>query len=323
MRAIEVHEFGGPEVLVARDVPDPVAGPGQVVVRLVAADVIFLDTLLRGGWGGEIFPLRPPYVPGTGGAGRVESVGSGVDAAWVGRPVVVHGPGYAELVAADLGDVVPVPDGLGLTEAAALMTDGVTALRLTRHAPAGADGAPWVLVAAAAGGAGSLAVQILRDAGARVVAAARGDAKLSLARELGAEVSVDYTEPGWTERVRAATGGPGVALALDGAGGALGAEVFETVADGGRFVTYGTSSGQFTAVDPLVAEQRRIEVINELAGGPPAPELVRTLLTQVLDLAAAGRVRPAIGATFPLADAAAAHTSLAERRTVGKSLLLV
>ncbi|MFD6448479.1 zinc-binding dehydrogenase [Promicromonospora sp. NPDC060204] len=323
MRAIEVHEFGGPEVLVARDVPDPVAGPGQVVVRLVAADVIFLDTLLRGGWGGEIFPLRPPYVPGTGGAGRVESVGSGVDAAWIGRPVVVHGPGYAERVAADLGDVVPVPDGLGLTEAAALMTDGVTALRLTRHAPAGADGAPWVLVAAAAGGAGSLAVQILRDAGARVVAAARGDAKLSLARELGAEVAVDYTEPGWADRVRAATGGPGVVLALDGAGGALGAEVFETVADGGRFVTYGTSSGQFTAVDPLVAEQRRIEVINELAGGPPAPELVRTLLTQVLDLAAAGRVRPAIGATFPLADAAAAHTSLAERRTVGKSLLLV
>ncbi|MFI2488503.1 zinc-binding dehydrogenase [Promicromonospora kroppenstedtii] len=323
MRAIEVHEFGGPEVLVAREVPDPVAEPGQVVVRLVAADVIFLDTLLRGGWGGEIFPLRLPYVPGTGGAGQVESVGSGVDPTWVGRSVVVHGPGYAERVVGDVGDVVPVPDGLDPIQAAALMTDGVTALRLTRHAPAGADGAPWVLVAAAAGGAGSLAVQILRDAGARVVAAARGEAKLALARELGAEVAVDYSAPGWTARVRAATGGPGVALALDGAGGALGAEIFETVADGGRFVTYGTSSGRFTEIDPRVAEQRRIEVINELAGGPPAPELVRSLLEQVLKLAAGGRIRPAIGATFPLADAAAAHVSLAERATVGKSLLLI
>lgn len=322
MQAIQVHEFGGPEVLVAREIADPVAGPGQVVVRLVAADVIFLDTLLRSGWGGEIFPLRPPYVPGTGGAGRVESVGSGVDPGWVGRDVVVHGQAYAELLAADLGDVVPVPDGVGLPEAAALLHDGVTALRLARHAPAG-DGQPWVLVAAAAGGAGSIAVQLLRDAGARVIAAARGERKLNLARELGAEVAVDYSQAGWVDRVREVTGGAGVALALDGAGGSLGAEVFETVADGGRFVTYGTSGGQFTEVDPRLAEKRDIEVINELADGPPDPELVRSLLGHVLDLAAAGRVRPAIGATFPLADAAAAHVSLAERATVGKSLLLI
>lgn len=323
MRAIQVQEFGGPEVLVPRDVEDPVAGPGQVLVRLVAADVIFLDTLLRGGWGGDMFPLEPPYVPGTGGAGRVESVGSGVDPAWVGRDVVAHGPSYAELVAADLADIVPVPDGLGLREAAALMSDGVTAMRLVRHAPAGTGHGPWVLVAAAAGGAGSLAVQILRDAGARVIAAARGERKLSLVRELGAEVAVDYSEEGWVDRVREATGGAGVELALDGAGAALGEQVFETVADGGRFVTYGTSGGRFTEIDPAVAEERQIEVINELAGGTPEPELVRTLLERVLDLAAAGRIRPAIGATFPLADAAAAHVSLAERATVGKSLLLV
>jgi NADPH2:quinone reductase len=125
------------------------------------------------------------------------------------------------------------------------------------------------------------------------------------------------------DRVREATGGAGVELALDGAGAALGAQVFETVADGGRFVTYGTSGGQFTEIDQRVAEQRQVEVINELAGGTPDPELVRALLERVLDLAAAGRIHPAIGATFPLADAAAAHASLAERATVGKSLLLV
>jgi NADPH2:quinone reductase len=95
------------------------------------------------------------------------------------------------------------------------------------------------------------------------------------------------------------------------------------VADGGRFVTYGTSGGRFAEVDPLLARKREIEVINELAGGTPEPELAQTLLKQVLELAAAGRIRPTIGATFPLADAATAHTSLAERATVGKSLLLM
>jgi NADPH2:quinone reductase len=209
MRAIQVQEFGGPEVLVPREVTDPVAGPGQVVVRLAAADVIFLDTLLRGGWGGEMFPLDPPYVPGFGGAGTVDSVGSDVDPGWVGRRVVVNGAAYAELVAAELGDVMPVPDGLGLPEAAALHSDGVTALRLARHAPADVAQGAWVLVAAAAGGAGSLVVQLLRDAGARVVAAARGERKLNLTRELGAEVAVDYSETGWVDRVREATGGTG------------------------------------------------------------------------------------------------------------------
>jgi NADPH:quinone reductase len=323
MQAIQVQEFGGPEVLVPREIADPVAGPGRVVVRLAAADVISLDTLLRGGWGGDLFPLDLPYVPGFGGAGIVESVGSGVSPDWVGRRVVTHGPAYAERVAADLDDILPVPDGLGLPEAAALLADGVTALRLSRHAPHDVAQGAWVLVAAAAGGAGSLTVQILRDSGARVIAAARGERKLNLARELGAEVAVDYSEAGWVERVREATGGTGVALALDGAGAALGEQVFETVADGGRFVTYGTSGGRFAEIDPLLAQERKIEVINELAGGTPEPELVRTLLGQALDLAAAGRIRPAIGATFPLADAAAAHTSLAERSTVGKSLLLI
>lgn len=105
MRAVTVRKFGGPEVLVVEEALDPVAGPGQVVVELAAADVIYLDTLLRSGWGGETFPVQPPYVPGGGGAGHAISVGQGVDAGWVGRRVVVRrfGGGYAERVAADVG----------------------------------------------------------------------------------------------------------------------------------------------------------------------------------------------------------------------------
>lgn len=320
VRAVRVHEFGGPDVLRPEEVPDPVAGPGQVVVGLNVADVIFLDTLLRGGWGGEFFPLNPPYIPGGGGAGQVLSVGEGVDPAWLGRHVTGRGSGgYAERMVFPAEEIVAVPDGLDATKAAAMVHDGVTALSLVRRMSI--EKGEWVLVAAATGGAGSLLVQLARDAGARVAAAARGERKLALARELGAEVTVDYSLDGWQDHVRDATGG-GVDLAFDGAGGALGKAVFETVATGGRFITYGTSDG-FADIDPEVAKQRQVHVDNPLADGPPDPATVHELLTEALTLTAQGRIRPIIGATYPLAQAEAAHRSLEERTTLGKSLLLI
>lgn len=324
MRAIEVREFGGPEVLVAREVPDPVAGPGQVVVALAAADVIYLDTLLRGGWGGEHFPLRPPYVPGGGGAGTVVATGPDVDDGWVGRRVLARGSGgYAARMAAGLDELVELPGGVGWTDAAALLHDGVTALDLLRHAPVTAGDS--VLIAAAAGGAGSLLVQLATAAGARVVAAARGERKLALARDLGAELTVDYGEDGWQHRVRAATGGDGVDVAFDGAGGGpggLGAAAFETVTRGGRFVTYGTAGGGFTEIDPERAAKRSIEVTNALATRLDRAA-VRELLAEALALAAAGRLRPVIAATHPLERAADAHAALRARTTIGKSLLVL
>ena len=321
MRAVTVREFGGPEVLVVEEARDPVAGPGQVVVELTAADVIYLDTLLRSGWGGEIFPIEPPYVPGGGGAGRVLSVGPGVDADWVGRRVVVRrfGGGYAERVAADLTAVVAIPDGVTDEQAAAIVHDGSTAVMLTRMGqPRSGE---WVLVAAAAGGAGSLVVQLARAAGARVIAAARGERKLALARELGVEAAVDYAREGWTERVVDVTGGTGGDVAFDGAGGALGRAVFDTVADGGRFVTYGTAGGGFADIDPAVAERRRVTVHNPLAAGPVDQDTARGLVAEALALVAQGRIHPVIGATYPLDRARDAHVSLARRTTVGKSLL--
>ncbi|SDU72601.1 zinc-binding dehydrogenase [Jiangella alkaliphila] len=320
MHAIEVREFGGPEVLIARELPDPVAGPGQVVVGLAAADVIYLDTLLRGGWGGEHFPINLPYVPGGGGAGTVLTVGDGVDPAWVGRRVLARGAGgYAARMATDVDQIVPVPDEVGWADAAALLHDGVTAIELLRHAPVAAG--DTVLVAAAAGGAGSLLVQLASGSGARVVAGARGERKLALARELGADVAVDYSEDGWQHRVRAATGGDGVSVAFDGAGGGLGGAAFDTVAPGGKFVTYGTAGGGFTEIDPELAAARRVQVTNALARQLERPA-VRELLAEALTLTAAGRIRPAIGATHPLDRAADAHAALEARATLGKSLLL-
>ncbi|MFI6273080.1 zinc-binding dehydrogenase [Micromonospora zamorensis] len=320
MRAIQVAVFGGPEVLSPAELPDPVPGPGQVVVGMDAADVILLDTLLRSGWGQDFFPRTLPYVPGGGGAGAVVETGEGVDPAWIGRRVVVRtSTGYAERVAADVEEIMPVPDGLAIEAAAALVHDGVTALSLDRL------GAPekgeWVLVSAAAGGAGSLLVQLAAEAGARVVAAASSDVKLALARELGAEVGVDYTRSDWIRQVREVTGG-GAALVYDGAGGPLGTATLDAVADGGRFVTYGTADG-FAAPDPESAARRDISVLAPLLDGPPNQETVRELLGLALQRAAEGRLRPAIGATYPLEQATDAHRALAARTTVGKSLLLV
>ncbi|WP_285638227.1 zinc-binding dehydrogenase [Lentzea sp. NBRC 102530] len=319
MRAVRVHEFGGASVLRVEEVPAPSAGPGQAVVALEVADVIFLDTLLRGGWGQEYFPLTLPYVPGLGGVGVVLSVGSDVDPAWVGRRVIARGAGaYAERVAFAAENLVAVPADLPSTTAASLIHDGATALLLVRRAEI-VPGA-WVLVSAAAGGAGSLLVQLLSGAGARVIAAARGQRKLDLARELGAEVTVDYSVDGWQHQVREVSGGVG--LAYDGAGGALGKATFDAVAEGGRFVTYGSSDG-LTTIDPAEASRRRVHVDDVLAAGAPAADVVRGLLSDALALALEGRIRPVISATYPLAEAEKAHRALEERTTLGKSLLLI
>jgi NADPH2:quinone reductase len=156
MLLVQAIKFGGPEVLAARRAPDPVAGPGQVVVRTSAVDVLFVDTAIRAGLATDFFPIRPPYVPGNGISGRVISAGDGVDSGWLGRAVVAHtgGPGgsggYAERAAVAAAELIPVPDGLGLPEAAALLHDGSTAVGLLEET--GVKPGEHVLVTAAAGG---------------------------------------------------------------------------------------------------------------------------------------------------------------------------
>lgn len=322
MRTAQVTEFGAPEVLVAGEAPDPVAGPGEVVVRVSVADVLFLDAQLRGGWGRDYFDVTPPYVPGTGVAGRVISVGPEVDPAWTDRSVVTRtdGGGYAERAVVAADGLVPVPDGLGLREAAALGQAGPAALslidaaRLTRGA--------WVLITAAGGGLGTLLVQLAHAAGARVIAAARGGHKLDLARELGAEVVVDYTDPAWTERLREATGGTGPEVVFDGVGGRIGAVAFAATAPGGRFFAHGVPSGTFAETDPDEAERRAITVtgIEQVQFGPAD---FRRLASRVLDEAVAGRVRPVIDRTLPLDRADEAHAAIEARDVTGKILLLV
>jgi NADPH2:quinone reductase len=307
--------------LATAEVPEPVAGPGEVVVGVFVAPVLMLEAQIRGGWG-EYFGVEPPYVPGNGVAGGVVSVGRGVDPGWVGRRVVARteGGGYAERAVVPAEGLVPVPDGLGLLEAAALLHDGPTALGLVEGA--GMRPGEWALVLAAGGGMGTLLVQLARAAGARVVGAARGEGKLGLVRELGAEVAVDYSEAGWPGRVREATGGAGPDVVFDGVGGRIGEEAFGITSRGGRFSAHGAASGDFADVDPQDAERRGVRVVG-IERVQFAPADARRLAGQAMSEAAAGRLRPVVGETFPLDRAADAHAAMEARGVVGKTLLLV
>lgn len=323
MRVVRVMRFGGPEVMVPGEAPDPVAGEGQVVVDVAVAGMSFVETQIRRGV--DRWHAKPslPYVPGSLVAGRVSWVGARVDPAWLGRRVIADTGttgGFAERAVAGVEDLFPVPDGVGLPEAIALHSDGSTALGLAEKAGIGAG--DRVLVEAAAGGVGSLLVQLARAAGAQVVGAARGARKLDLVRELGADAAVDYSEPDWTGRVLEATGGAGPDVVFDGVGGRIGRAAFEVTARGGRFSVHGASSGEVTLIAPAEARDRGVDVIGIEQLVDFGPNVTRWA-EQMMSQAAAGLVRPLIGQTFPLERAADAHAAIEDRTAVGKTLLLI
>lgn len=321
---IEATSFGGPEVLEVVERPDPVPGPGEVVVDVDYAPVLFVETLIRSGAGQDWFPMRPPYVPGAGVAGRVARAGAGVDPSWVGRAVIADSSvdgegGYAERVATVADGLIPVPDGLGLDLAAALLHDGRTAYQLADLVAI--KPGERVLVTAAAGGLGALLIQLAGDVGAEVIGAAGDERKRALVEELGA-LAVDYTAPDWTDRVRAAFGGADADVVLDGAGGQLGSAAFELVGRGGRFSGHGNPAGGFSPVDPAEAGRRGVTLFGIQDVQLDRPSAVRQTGRALAD-AAAGRIRPVIGQRFALADAAAAHIAAEARSAIGKTLLVV
>jgi NADPH2:quinone reductase len=251
MHAIEVREFGPPDVLQVDDLPDPTPGAGQVLVDTAACDVLFVDTLIRSGAGAGYFPIRPPYVPGNGVGGKVVAVGESVNPAWLGRTVAAHTGGhggtggYAQLAVADVEHAVAVPDDVDLLAATAVLHDGTTALRVLEIS--GARAGEWVLLLGAAGGMGVLLVQLLAARGVRVVGAVRGPAKQEVVARAGALAAVEYGQPDWADAVLEATGGERPAVVLDGVGGATGTAAFAVVADGGRFSARGSPSGSFAS----------------------------------------------------------------------------
>ncbi|MBQ1023041.1 zinc-binding dehydrogenase [Micromonospora sp. C95] len=315
MRAVWLHEFGGPEKLVPGTAPDPVPEPGQVLIDVVHANITFVETQFRAtGFGPS--GARLPVIPGNGVGGVISDVGPGVDPGLVGRRVVsgTGGSGaYAERVVVDAALPVAVPDGMPLDQAVALLADGRTALLLAEAA--GLEPGDRVLVEAAAGGVGSLLVQLAAGAGARVVGLAGGTRKVELLPPLGAEIAVDYRAPDWAGRVRSATGA--VDVVFDGVGGAIGRDAFELLDPGGRMLSFGLASGEWAGIEAESAAERGVTLVQPTS----TPAQLRAYTERALAEGAAGRLRPVIGQRFPLARAAEAHAAIEARSTVGKTLL--
>jgi NADPH2:quinone reductase len=318
MQAIVQEKLGGPEVLELREAPDPQPDSGQVRIAVAAAGVHVVDTALRRG-DPPFPPPELPTVPGREVAGTVEAVGPDVPLTWIGRDVVVHlgmaGGGYAERALAQVESLHALPTGLGPTTAVAMIGTGRTALMILDQAAITA--ADVVLVTSAAGGLGTLFVQAARNAGARVVGLAGGPAKVAQVAALGAD-AVDYREPGWEQQLQAVAGD--ATVALDGVGGEIGRAVIEVLRPGGRALVHGFSSGDhdwFTTARTL----RGDITFPPGLGQRPTGAALRELEYRALAEAAAGRLVPHV-MPFPLADAAAAHRALEERRTTGKVVLV-
>lgn len=314
MRAVEVTRFGGPEVLELVERPTPPRAPGEVVVEVAAAEVLFLDTQLRAGWGQEYFAMTPPFVPGVGVAGLL---GEQRVIATLGEVGTYPGGGYAEQVVVAESNVYPVPNGVDLPVALAALHDGPTALALLEGA--GVREGERVLVNGAAGSLGHWLLPLLKAAGATVIAAARGDHKLEHVRKLGADFAVDYSLPNWTDQVLEATNGVSVDVVFDGAGGSIGRAAFDVTARGGRFQAYGATTGDFAPLTPSTAEDRGVT----LAGiYQPNPQDWKQLPARALVVLADGHVHPTVGQTFDLDHAAEAHAAIEARSVVGKTVLL-
>jgi NADPH:quinone reductase len=318
VRAVMLSEFGPPGNLVAAQVPDPVPGPVQALVDVDLASITFVETQVRAGRPPNTAMLpRLPAILGNGVGGVVAAVGADADPGLAGRRVITTtggSGGYAERAVAETSWRIEVPEELSLADAVALLADGRTAVALARAA--GLLPGQTILVEAAAGGVGSLLVQLARNAGARVVAAAGGQRKVNVAAGLGADVAVDYSLPGWADQVRAAAGA--VDVVFDGVGGEPGRTALGLLRDGGRFCAFGMASGSFAQLTGDGAAGRGIEVIR---GAPVGPAQMRELSAEALALAAAGRLKPLVGQTFPLDRAAEAHAAIEARATIGKTLL--
>jgi NADPH2:quinone reductase len=313
MRAIQISEFGGPEVLQLVELPKPEPGPEEVLIRVTRAGLNFADTHTR--TNSYVRKATLPLVPGGEVAGVREDTGERVVA-------LVGDGGYAEYALAPTQLVYPIPEELDEGTALALIIQGLTAWHLYKTAAHLAAGES-VVVHSAAGGVGSLAVQLGKALGAgRVIATASGSERRALALELGADVATDPEPEGLTERLLQANEGQPLDVVFDMAGGAVFDASYKALAPFGRIVVCGIASQEPNEVrtGSLLRHSRSV-VGFYLFHTLQRPGMFADALADLFARAARGELRTVIGATYPLAQAAQAHVDLRERRTTGKLLL--
>ena len=322
MKAIVAEEIGEPEVLRYVDAERPSPGEGEVLIEVKAAGVNYADTMRRR----DQYLTRQtfPFTPGSEAAGIVSEVGPGVENASEGDRVVtlLDTGGYAEYAVAPASSLIPIPEGLGFDEAAAVPLQGLTAYHVIKTSGALEEGES-VLVHAAAGGVGTLAVQMAKLLGAgRVIATASSEEKLELARSLGADVLIDYSEENWPARVREATDGDGADVILEMVGADFPGKNLECLNTFGRMVVYGAASGDRGSLVPAALMAGNHSVVGFwLVHILQRPDLFVPSLEEMLAWISSGDLRLTIGGTYPLENAAECHADLEGRRTTGKLIL--
>ena len=333
MQAVRAQSFGTPDVLVLEEVPVPQPGPGRVLIRVESAGVNFSDVKRRRN-DAYPFPTTLPYTPGGEVAGTVEALGEGVEGPPVGTPVFAlagedGSTGYAQFALANASGVIPTPPGLSADVASALVIAGSTALLLLKEA-AHLRAGEAVLVQGAAGGVGSYAVQVAKLLGAGTFIGAAGTPeKREAVLALGADHAVDYTQEDWPKQVRELTGGRGVDVVLEMAGGAAFQQGLSCLAPFGRALVYGSSSGEPLRMGPETIDaffydpspNQSLVAFNLGLWFALRPDIAAGALKTLIEFVVSGRVKVQVGHVLPLSQAAEAHRMLEERRTTGKIIL--
>jgi NADPH2:quinone reductase len=322
MRALICKEIGPTDKLVVEEQPDPVAGAGEVLVKVHAAGINFPDILVIKGL--YQVKIEPPFIPGNEAAGIVSAVGEDVSRYRPGDRVMImpEGAAFAEMCAVPVERVIPMPQGLGFEQAAGFtITYGTSfhALKQSANLKAGET----VLVLGAAGGVGITAVEISKAMGARVIAAASSDEKLDFARSAGADETINYSEESLKERCKALTNGKGVDVVYDPVGGELAQQALRALAWHGRYLVIGFASGDIPKFPANIALLKEASIIGvwwgTWAARHPADSVQN--MQELAAMLAKRELSPRVTETYPLDQFATAFASLSNRKAQGKVIL--
>ncbi|MBM3794332.1 MAG: quinone oxidoreductase [Acidobacteria bacterium] len=320
MKAILVHQPGGPEAMTLSDCPVPQPSPDQALVKIAYSGVNFIDIYFRIG----LYKAEAPYGLGMEAAGTVEAVGANVKDLKPGDRVAyaMNRGSYAEYAVVPAWQLVKIPEKLGFDQAAAAILQGMTAHYLT-HSTWPLKQHETCLVHAAAGGAGRLIVQMAKMRGARVIGTTSTEAKAEVAREAGCDEVILYTEKAFDEEVKRLTNGRGVDVVYDSVGKSAFEQSLNSLRPRGLMVTFGNASGAVPAIEPLLLNNKGSLFLTRptLAHHAATREELSWRAGDVLGWVASGALKLHIEKTYPMSEAAQAQIDLAGRKTIGKLLL--
>lgn len=323
MKAVQFKEYGEPDVLEVVKIKTPSVDESEVLIEVKAIGVNYADTARREGQ--YVVPTKLPFTPGAEVAGVITEVGANVQGIEKGMRVValIESGGYADYIVVSAKALIPVPDGVEFEKAVALPLQGLSAYHILKTMGRLEDG-ETVLVHAAAGGVGSLAVQLAKIFGAgKVIATASTPEKRAFAKQMGADHTVDYTEDGWEEKVHDLTDGKGVDVALEMVGGEMFHKTAACLGAFGRLVIYGAASGEQAKFYPSALMKRNQSVIGFfLPQIMTKPDLLQNSLRELLGFVNKGELELTIGGTYPLTEAKKVHELMQGRKTTGKIVLL-